>query len=151
MDDKYIAILGGLIGSGFTILITKVFDYFQTKQTHNLLLKKEFFLRKINVYEKFVSQMNIAHITISNMTILIKLANNENASFTDDQSRDIFSKLNENLQVVNKATQETAGAVDLYIDFNHDDKELEDVEKFWILLGTINQSAQEISFDYELF
>ena len=85
MGDKYIAILGGLVGSGFTIAVTKIFEYFQTNQLHKLSLKKEFFLRKLNVYEKTVSQLTIAHTTITNIAVLIKIADNPDANFTDEQ------------------------------------------------------------------
>ena len=150
MEDKYIAILGGLVGSGFTIFVTKIFDYFQAKQTHKLSLKKEFFLRKINVFDKAVSQMTIVQNTITNISILIETALNENASFTNEQSQDIFARLDNNVQTIYKATQETAGSIDLYIDFKRGDEEVEITQQFWETLGTINQLGQDISFGYEL-
>jgi hypothetical protein len=133
MDDKYIAILGGLVGSSFTIVVTKIFDYFQTKQLHNLSLKKEFFLRKINVFEKTVSYMTFAHTSITNMAVLLKTALNENVTFTDEQTEDIFTRLENNVQQVYQVTQDTSGAIDLYVDLNHDDKEVEDTQHFWEL------------------
>ena len=121
MDEKYIAILGGLVGSSLTIVVTKIFDYFQTRQLHTLSLKKELFLRKLIVFEKAVSQLTIAHTTITNMAILIKIAQSEEGSFSAEQAQDIFGKLDNSIQEVYKLTRETAGAVDLYIDLKHDD------------------------------
>lgn len=150
MDEKYIAILGGLIGSLFTIVVTKVFDYFQTKQLHTLSLKKEFFLRKINVFEKTVSYVTIAHSSMTNMAVLVKIALNENVLITEEQNKDIFAKLQKNIQEIYQATQEAAHSIDLYVDLKHNDKEVEDTQKFWELLGTINQLAYEVNYGYDL-
>lgn len=150
MDDKYIAILGGLVGSLFTIVVTKIFEYFHTSQLHKLSLKKEFFLRKINVFEKTVSYLNIAHISITNMSVLLKTAMNENVTFSADQNRVVFDRLQKNIDQVYQATQEMAGSIDLYIDLKRDDKEIEDAQLFWELLGTINQLAHDVNFGYDL-
>src|SRR5690242_13105564 len=125
MDDKYIAILGGLVGSSFTIVVTKVFEYFQTSQLHKLSLKKELFIRKLDVFEKTVSYLTIAHTSITNMAVLLKTALNENATFTDEQSKDIFDRLQKNIDQVYQVTQDIAGSIDLYIDLKHDHKEVE--------------------------
>lgn len=150
MEDKYIAILGGLTGSSFTIIVNKVFDYFQTRQLHKQELKKEFFLRKLNVYEKAVSLWTVAHSSISNMAILMKTATNENVSFSDEQSKDIFAKLQKNVNQVYEATQETAYSIGLYVDLKHEDKEIEETYRFWELLGTINQLISDVNYWYDL-
>ncbi len=150
MDDKYIAILGGLVGSSFTILVTKIFEYFQTRQLHKLFLKKEFFLRKINVFKKTVSYLTIAHTSITNMSVLLKTAMNENVTFTDEQNKDIFDRLQKQIDQVYHVTQEIAGSIDPYLDLKHDDKEVEDTQLFWELLGTINQLAHDVNFGYDL-
>lgn len=150
MDDKYIAILGGLVGSSFTIVVTKIFDFFQTKQQHKLALKKEFFSKKINVFEKTVSYLTIAHSSITNMAVLLKTALNEKVTFTEEQIKDIFTRLEKTIQQVYEATQETAGSIDLYVDLKHDDKEVESTQFFWELLGTINQLSHDINYGYDL-
>ncbi|TAH06223.1 MAG: hypothetical protein EAZ13_10195 [Sphingobacteriia bacterium] len=150
MDDKYIAILGGLVGSSFTIIVTKVFEYFQASQSHKLSLKKEFFLRKLNVFEKTVSYITIAHTSITNIAVLLKTAMNENVTFTGEQNQDILGRLQKNIDQIYQVTQEIAGSIDLYVDLNHDDKEVEDTQLFWVLLGTINQLTHDINFGYEL-
>jgi len=150
MDDKYIAIIGGIIGSSFTIVVTRVFEYFQTKQLHKLSLKKEFFLRKINVFEKTVSHLTIVHTSITNMSVLLKTAMNEKVTFTEEQSKDIFDRLQKNIDQVYQVTQELAGSIDLYVDLRHDDKEVEDTKFFWELLGTINQLVHDVNFNYDL-
>ena len=150
MEEKYIAILGGLVGSGFTIVVTKIFDYFQTQQTYKLSLKKEFFNRKINVFEKTVSYITIAHTSITNMTVLLKIALNKNVTFTDEQSKDIFSKLENSIQNVYAVTQESANAIDLYFNLQHNDDEVEQTQTYWELLGIINQLSLEINYGYDL-
>jgi len=150
MEDKYIAILGGLVGSAITLIMTKIFDYFQTKQLHRLALKKEFFLRKLHVFEKSVSYMTIAHTSITNMAVILKTALNDKVTFTDEQSKGIFSSLEKNIDRIYEATQETAGSIDLYVDLKHDDREVEAAQQFWELLGTINQLGQDASHGYDL-
>jgi hypothetical protein len=150
MEDKYVAILGGLVGSSFTIIVTKIFEYFQSSQLHKLSLKKEFFLRKINVFEKTVSYWTIAHTSITNMAILLKTALNENVTFSNEQTQNIFDSLQKNIDQVYQVTQEIAGSIDLYIDLTHNEKEVEDTQFFWELLGTINQISHDVNFGYDL-
>jgi hypothetical protein len=150
MDDKYIAILGGLVGSSFTIVVTKIFEYLQASQSHKLSLKKEFFLRKINVFVKTFSYLTIAHNSITNMAVLLKTAMNENVTFTNEQTQDIFDRLQKNIDQIYQVTQEIAGSIDLYVDLKHDEKEVVDNQRFWELLGTINQLAHDVNFGYDL-
>ena len=95
--------------------------------------------------------MTIAHTSITNMAVLLKTAMNENVTFTDEQNKDIFDRLQKNIDQVYQVTQEVAGSIDLYVDLKHDDKEVEDTQRFWELLGTINQLAHDINFGYDLF
>ena len=84
------------------------------------------------------------------MSVLLKTAMNENVTFTNEQSKDIFDRLQKNIDQVYQVTQEIAGSIDLYVDLKHDDKEVEDTQLFWELLGTINQLAHDVNFGYDL-
>lgn len=84
------------------------------------------------------------------MAVLLKTVMNENVTFTDEQTRDIFDWLQKNIDQVYQVTYEIVGVIDLYVDLKHDDKEVEDTQRFWELLGTINQLADDINFGYDL-
>lgn len=51
-------ILTALITSGFTIVLTKLFDFLKTKQDYKIHQKRLFFERKLNYAEKTVEYLN---------------------------------------------------------------------------------------------
>ena len=150
MEFNSTALISALIGSCSTILITKVAEYIQGNQAHTLSLKKEYFNRKINVFEKTVSYFTTAHITMTGLATLLKSTNNENVTFTDEQHRLTFSKLGETIQEIYKTTQETANAIELYFDLKRDQTEVDQILAFWDALGAITQLSIEVSAGYDL-
>jgi hypothetical protein len=84
------------------------------------------------------------------MAILLKTALNENVTFSNEQTQNIFDSLQKNIDQVYQVTQEIAGSIDLYIDLTHNEKEVEDTQFFWELLGTINQISHDVNFGYDL-
>jgi hypothetical protein len=76
--------------------------------------------------------------------IIGKTAMNENVTISVDQNKDIFDRLQKNIDQVYQVTQEIAGLIELYLDLKHDDKEVEDTQRFWELLGRINQLAHDV-------
>ena len=124
--------------------------YFQTKQAHNFSLKKELFLRKITVFEKTVSVITNVHTSISNMASLVKTNLNENVSFSQEDGKQIFDGLKENISQIYRVYYDTANSVELYVDLGQDEKGVRDVQQFWELLGTINLANEQINNGYKL-
>ena len=60
------------------------------------------------------------------MSVLLKTAMNEKVTFTNEQTQDIFDRLQKNIDQVYQVTQEIAGSIDLYVDLKHDDKEVQE-------------------------
>ena len=66
------AILGGLIGSVLTVLISRIFDMIQKKNEHSYALKKLFFERKLSVAEAAISQRYVLASTLRSFSLLLE-------------------------------------------------------------------------------
>lgn len=58
MNDTTIVIITGLVTSGFTVILTKVFDILKMRSEHKIHLRKQFFDRKLSYAEKTVEYLN---------------------------------------------------------------------------------------------
>lgn len=59
MDEETLKLIVlGLITSGFTIILTKAFEFLKQKSEHHLFLKKTFFERKLEIAEATVEYLN---------------------------------------------------------------------------------------------
>jgi hypothetical protein len=148
MDDKYIALVGGSIGSLITILSTKLFDYLHLNKAHKLSLKREYFLRKLQVFEDTVSYVTVAHVTITNMALILQTLNRNDILYNTDEAQNIFTNLQKSAQQVSDATQKSAGAIDLYIDLKRGQEEVEMTSKFFEGIGMVNKLAADIILNY---
>ncbi len=136
------AVLGGLVGSLGTLIVTRIFDYFQTRQLHKLSLKKELFMRKINVFEKTVSRMTAVHNGIMSMAALLKTFPNDETRYNDEQYQIFFKSINKPLEELSTTVHEAANSIDLYIDIEVKDNEINHVQQ---LLDTVAKVSQLIS------
>lgn len=66
------AILGGLVGSALTVLISRIFDIIQKKNEHKYSLKKSFFERKLCVAEATISQRYIFASCLKTLSVLFE-------------------------------------------------------------------------------
>jgi len=58
MEDTTIVILTGLVTSGFTIILTRIFDFLKINREHKIHLEKHFFEKKLIYAEKTVEYLN---------------------------------------------------------------------------------------------
>ena len=137
------AIEGGLIAIG-TLFVTRAYDYLILRKTHDFNLKKEYFVRKLNVFEKATSYYTIAHISIQNIAIIYKTITKEHVDFSPEMIKGMLLAVKENLSDIYKLTQETALSLSLYTDKIPEEFDEADGEKFTDLLGEIELKNQVI-------
>lgn len=146
-------ILGGAIAtisSVLTLIITKTLEYFQQKQEHIFYLKKEFFLKKINSYEKAVIYWNSISSSLLNLSTLISTLFKEGVSFSDDNYNFIVSDITKRVESISQSTIEMSASVDLYFDTTKI-KSNNIVERFYTVQGEIQSIVNDINYGKRLF
>ncbi len=146
-------ILGGIIGAGstiITIIVTKFFDYKQQKQEHNLYLKKEFFLKKLNAYENATIYWSTMTTSMSNLSTLLDCFSNEDINPSNEGYKNIANNIDNGLVSVSKSTVELASAVELYFDTTQV-KSNNIVERLYTVVGEIHTLVDKIKHANDMY
>ncbi len=128
---------GGLIAIG-TLAVTKGFELLFNERVFLQSKKKEYFIRKLNAFEKTAAYYNIAQASIGNMSALLKVMHKENVYFTGEDATKIIGTIKENLDSVYKLTQDTAMAIGLYVDEDFEEKDGSYPVKYFEKIGEMN-------------
>lgn len=135
MDVKTIALLAGLSGSILTVLITKVFDFFQKKFEFRSDLKKEFFNRKINSLEKASIQYSILTSALGNLSNFLKVIKNKDTYYDITVYQPMLNSIDVEMKKISEAKYDLANALFIYIDVNQE--EFYDFQSIEEILQTI--------------
>ncbi|MFI5406229.1 MAG: hypothetical protein ACHQ1D_06915 [Nitrososphaerales archaeon] len=141
-------LLGGLV-SILTLAVTKLFDYYFASKAHLQSLQKEYFLKKINAFEKTASYYTIAHTSITNMAIVLETGIKENVKYSKDDGELMMREIQKNLQTVISSTIETASSIGLYTDLDLSDDDERLAESAFEIIGELNLISAEINDIYE--
>jgi hypothetical protein len=139
-----IAILYGLIGTIFGIVLNKAFDLLSMNKQHRLNIKKEFFIRKITTYEKAVSYLVTVQSIIRHLAANFKDSLDSKKYFDEDVTTKTLQALEKTMSDIASKTQEAALSLGLYIDVDGTLLNPSEVEQFYGLLGEIGLITQSL-------
>lgn len=148
MNETLIGILGGFVGSLFTVIAAKVFEIIQEKKSHIHALQKQYFEKKLYAAEKAAGQWYILASSLSNLAILYeRIPNLEN-----ELIRQYYGYVNEYIQKVSNASYELANSIFLYFDV--EDSKLwnnEPINRFFDKLTEVQATSSKLeSLDKQL-
>lgn len=129
-----------LIGGGIAVVSfigSRLIDYLFLTKTHDLALKKEFFIKKLNAFEKATTYYTITHSSITAVAKILNIINNDNAALPQNVMDDMLKTINNNLAKVQQATQDTALAIELYTDIDTGNKDEMLFSRYLDILGEI--------------
>ena len=89
------AIIGGLIGSVLTVIISKILDIMQQSREHRYSIQKTFFTKKLEVAEAAVSQWYVSSNVLGSIARLYEQA----PVLEKGIERDVFNIMNNSLTV----------------------------------------------------
>ena len=144
--DNSIAV--GIITAGsaiITLAVTKLYDYFYTTKAHNLELKKEYFLKKLNAFEKATTYYTITHSSVTAISNIFNTLNNDEVDFPPEIVDSMLKKVAQNLETVQQSTQDSALALGLYTDLKFTDENDLLFTRYLDVVGQINLKTQMIS------
>ena len=138
------SIVSVIIGAAIPIIvmfINRWFDRSILEKTQKLTLEKEFFLKKLAAFEKATSYYSNAHLSISTMSMILKIATKENVDFDPKTMELMMSEIQTNMKSINIGTQEMALSLPLYTDIKLPESDEPYVTKYFELLGEINAQS----------
>ncbi|OGU48704.1 MAG: hypothetical protein A2000_05170 [Ignavibacteria bacterium GWB2_36_8] len=112
------AIIGGLIGSVLTVIISKVLDIIQQSREHRYSIQKTFFTKKLEVAEAAVSQWYVSSNVLGSIARLYEQA----PVLEKGIERDVFNIMNNSLTIqlnkLQEASNQIANSFLLYFDID---------------------------------
>jgi len=139
-----IALIYGLAGTIFGVVLNKAFDLFSLTRQHRLNLKREFFIKKLATYEKAINYLFTVQNTVQLLTTNFKDILDETKYFDNDTIAKILTLLQKNLSDVSSNSQEAALALNLYIDIDNDIIDSLQFDRFYSIMGEVGLIAQNL-------
>lgn len=112
------ALLGGLIGSILTVVITKVLDLLQQSQKHRYSLKQSFFQNKLRSAEAAATQWQLFSNSAGTFEALAKQWNEKPRSFSSASIDLLGRELHSHLESIRQSSVDAANTVMLYFELD---------------------------------
>lgn len=151
MDNHLIALLGGLIGSILTVIITKALDLVQKRNEFKYDLKRVFFNKKLQVAEAAISQYSLLSETLNQLIILYSRYNETNSEFGAALNDTFLKQANEKLVLVNSSFHSSANSISLYFDLPSEYTSNEILSAFFDNLNALSPYAEAVEFTFNQY
>jgi hypothetical protein len=112
------AVLGGLVGSILTVIVTKVFDLVQTGREHRYALQKSFFEKKLKAAEAAAAQWYSLGSSLGGLAALYERMSSKEKELELEVFRVMNQSLWARLKEISQASNEIANSVLLYFDID---------------------------------
>lgn len=137
------AILGGLIGSIATVLITKILELIQKSKEHKYSLQKEFFLKKLASTESAVTQL---YILLASIEALARMYERKIEVLERDYDLEFWVTMLEKFSDISNQIPLTANSFLLYFDVAHSFWDNQEIFLTIDKMFFINSLSEEIFF-----
>lgn len=143
MNDGLLTILGGLLGSSITVLVTKILEIFQKKSEYKGELKKQFFLKKLQAGETAMIQYTNLSVTLQQLSVLYIDYGKLQTGLNQDLKQNFLEQINSKLELINSSSLLLSSSIGLYFDFKRNNYEsmFVDISKNVNILSDLNDNA----------
>ncbi|WP_445714116.1 hypothetical protein [Flavobacterium sp.] len=150
MTEYWTGILGGLIGSILTVVVTKLLEILQKSKEHKYTLQKSFFEKKLLAAEATITQYTILSNALTNLAVLYERIHNETNEVEDYLQNTLHQQAMQQLEVANNASFIVANSVTLYFDLDTQFNQNQIIRNFYNLLGGIQPLTEnrDITFQH---
>jgi hypothetical protein len=150
MTEYWTGILGGLIGSILTVVVTKLLEILQKSKEHKYTLQKSFFEKKLLAAEATITQYTILSNALTNLAVLYERIHNETNEVEDYLQDTLHQQAMQQLEVANNASFIVANSVTLYFDLDTQFNQNQIIRDFYNLLGGIQPLTEnrDITFQH---
>lgn len=151
MNQFWTGILGGLVGSILTVVITKLLDIFQSSKQHQYNLEQKFFDKKLTAAETAMTQYSILSNALTNLSVFYDRLNNDSNDIEDSLLSDLLSQCQRQIEQVNNSSFILANSISLYFDFQNEFNQNIVVKEFYALLGRLGPLSDYNKFCFEKY
>lgn len=137
MTEFWTGILGGLIGSILTVVVTKFLDIFQKSKEHKYTLQRSFFEKKLLAAEATITQYTILSNALTNLAVLYERIDYEYNEAEEQLQDTLHQQAMQQLEVANNASFIVANSVMLYFDLDSHFNQNQIIKDFYNLLSSI--------------
>ena len=149
MSDFWTGILGGLVGSILTVVITKLLEIFQSSKQHQFSLEKTFFEKKLAAAELAMTQYMMLSNALNNLSILYGRLNKEKNELEEHIQNNLIQQANQQLEVVNHSSFVLANSINLYFDFENQFNQNNIIRNFYDSLASLPILNNTVNTNFE--
>lgn len=137
MTHYWIGILGGLIGSILTVVVTKLLDIFQSSKQHKYELETKFFERKLNAAETAMTQFNILYGAMINLGLLYERMQNASNEVEDFLQNQLYKEGQEQIELATNSSFLLSNSITLYFDLDSQFSHNKIIKEFYDSIGAL--------------
>jgi len=139
------AVLGGLIGSILTTVISQLINVWQKKKEHDYDLKKTYFVRKLCIAESAISRRYIWASYLQNFSLIFKEMSKDPALLVNPQKEfmnNYVAGISKILSKLENPSFDTANAVSLFFDLKEFKDPVEARKTFSLIYSIYGQNVR---------
>ncbi len=151
MSEQMIGILGGLIGSILTVVITKILDLVQKKNEYTYDLKKQFFNKKLQAAEAAIMQCSLFLEALNQMIILFGRYKEGETLVGENLNNNLLKQIDEKIAQANSSSLALSSSIELYFDLNSNYTANEILNRFYDNINMLAPYSENVEVTYEQY
>ena len=146
-----IGILGGLIGSVLTVVLTKVLDLIQKKNEYTYDLKKQFFSKKLQAAEAAVMQYSLFSDAINQLIILFGRYQESDTKIGENLNDNLQKQIDEKIALANNSSLALSSSIELYFDLTSNYSANEILNSFYDSVNILAPYSENVEVTHEQY
>ncbi len=151
MSEGLIGILGGLIGSILTVVITKVLELIQKKNEFTYDLKRQFFAKKLLAAEATIMQHSHLSEALNQLIILFSRYRESNSKVGKNLNDNLFNQLDQKIALANSSALALSSSITLYFDLTSNYSTNEILTSFYDQLNMLAPYVENVEITHEQY
>lgn len=151
MSEQMIGVLGGLIGSILTVVITKVLDLIQKKNEYTYDLKKQFFNKKLQAAEAAIMQYSLLSGALNNLIILFGRYKEGETLVGENLNSNLLKQVDEAVAKAKSSSLLLSNSIALYFDLTSNYTTNEILNAFYDNLNLLAPYLENVEITHEQY
>jgi len=151
MSEELIGILGGLIGSILTVVVTKILELVQKKNEFTYDLKKEFFSKKLLAAEATIMQYSHLSEALNQLIILFSRYTESNTNVGQNLNNNFLRQIDEKIALANSSALALSSSITLYFDLTSNYSANEVLTSFYDSLNMLAPYSENVEMTHEQY
>ena len=151
MSGELIGVLGGLVGSTITVIITKILEIVKQKNEFSFELKKQFFLKKLQAAEAATMQYSHFSEALNQLSILYSRYRESDSNIGQALNNNFLKQIDDKITLANSSSLALSNAIGLYFDLQSDFTSNQILTHFYDSLNMLAPYCQNVEFTHEQY